>query len=74
MHFINNQILQRNFKLFHFAPVKVILNHSGMISEMLADFRVFPPVPLACNGAGVRVKQNIVFIKKKSFFLVIGAV
>ena len=74
MHLINNQVFQRKFQLPEFSPVKIIFDYSCMIHKVFAVFRTFSPVPLPCHRPCIRIQQNIIFIKKKSLFLIIRPV
>ena len=74
MHFIDNQILQGSLKLPVLSPVKIILHDSCVIHEISAALRTLSPVPLSRYSPGVWIQQNIVFVKKQPFLLIIGAV
>ncbi len=67
MHLIDNHILGRALQLFDVSPVKVIFDNPRMIDQALAALRPLSPLPLPGHGFGVRVQQNIVFVKKQSF-------
>ncbi len=74
MHLIDDQILQRELKLLHISPVKIILHNPRMIDKPLVILRPLAPVPLPRHRLRVRVQQDMILIKQQPLLPVVRAV
>ena len=70
MKFVNYQIAHLSCRLRHIPPVKNILHHPGTVCSRL----LFSPYSLTCNSLRIRIKKNIIFVKKPSCFRIVSSV
>ena len=74
MHFIDDTVLETGYSRFLFRdfPVKVVMDHSGLIEGVAC--KLFSPFTLAGNRLGIRVQKIFFSVKKQSFGRIIRAV
>ena len=72
MKFVDYKIFHGNrFTPFQ-SPVKIVLYDPGPVAVLRIVFAA--PLALPGDRTGIRIQKNFVFVKPKSFFLVIGTV
>ena len=74
MHFIDDTVLETGYSRFLFRdfPVKVVMDHSGLIEGVAC--KLFPPFALAGNCLGIGVQKIFFSVKKQPFGRVPGTV
>ena len=74
MHFIDDTVLETGYSRFLFRdfPVKVVMDHSGLIEGIAC--KLFSPFALAGNGLGIGVQKIFFSVKKQPFGRIPGTV
>ena len=70
MQFVDDQVTEFFFGLWHITPVETVFNDTCMIRMVPAD----SPGTLTGNCFGIWVEQNFIFVKEQSFFRTVWSV
>ena len=72
MKLIDNQITHFIEGIRSIAPVKIVLDHPGMIQPIL--LLALSPDTLSCHCPGIRIQKHMLFVKQQPFLRIPGAV